>query len=73
MLQIIWDGIRSEFGLAYCAINIGTLDPILYMLPNVTFATTTHNVASYVKSYADKANKAIDKWMKIYRAKLGNS
>ena len=73
MLQIIWDGIRSEFGLAYCAINIGTLDPILYMLPGVTFANTTHNVASYVKSYEDKANKAIDKWMKTYRAKLGNS
>ena len=73
MLQIIWDGICTDFGLAYCAINIGTLDPILYMLPNVTFANTTHNVASYVKSYEDKANKAIDKWMKVYRSKVGNN
>ena len=71
MLQLVWDGICTDFGLAYSYIS-GSLDTNLYMLPTLTNANTTLSIASHVKSYEDSANKAIDKWMKKYDKKFGN-
>ena len=70
MLKLIWDGICTDFGLAYSYIS-PALDTNLYMLPTLTQANTTHAIASYVKSYENTANKAIDKWMKTYNVKFG--
>ena len=66
MLELVWDGISSDFGLAYAAID-GTLNKNLYMLPSLTHANTTDQVASYVQSYERTANKAIAKWLAQYR------
>ena len=71
MLQLIWDGICTDFGLAYQAIDSWNLDANLYMLPTLTNANSSANIASYVKSYENTANKAIDKWMKMYKKKWG--
>jgi hypothetical protein len=71
MLQLIWDGICTDFGLAYQAIDSWNLDTNLYMLPTLTNANSSANIASYVKSYENTANKAIDKWMKMYKKKWG--
>ena len=71
MLQLVWDGICTDFGLAYSYIS-SSLDTNLYMLPTLTNANTSLSIASHVKSYEDSANKAIDKWMKKYDKKFGN-
>jgi len=71
MLQLVWDGICTDFGLAFSYIS-GALDTNLYMLPTVTNANTTLQLASHVKTYQDAANKALDKWMKSYNKKFGN-
>ena len=68
MLQIVWDGICTDFGLAYSYVN-RSLDKNLYMLPVLTHANTTENIASYVKSYERTANTALIKWVKSYKAK----
>ena len=73
MLQLIWDGICTDFGLAYHAIDSLNLDINLYMLPTLTNANTDKNIASHVKSYEGAANKSIDKWMKTYQKKIGNN
>lgn len=73
MLQIVWDGICTDFGLAYSFIDL-SLDNNLYMLPTLTNANTEKNIASYVKSYEKTANTAIRKWVKSYQAnKLKNN
>jgi hypothetical protein len=65
MLKIVWNGICTDFGLAFSHIS-GALDNNLYMLPNLTYDRTTYNVTSYVKSYENNANRAISKWMQKY-------
>ena len=70
MLELVWDGICTDFGLAYSYIS-QSLDMNLYMLPTLTEANTTYAIASYVKSYESSANKAIDKWLKTYEKKWG--
>lgn len=72
MLQLVWDGICTDFGLAFSYIS-SSLDTNLYMLPTLTNANTTANIASHVKSYEGSANKAIDKWMKTYEKKWGKN
>ena len=73
MLQIVWDGICTDFGLAYHAISTSNLDENLYMLPNLTNPNTTYNIASYIKRYEANGNKAIDKWMKTFEKKWGSN
>lgn len=65
MLKIVWNGICTDFGLAFSHIS-GALDNNLYMLPNLTYDRTTDNVTSYVKAYENNANRAISKWMQKY-------
>ena len=65
MLVIIWDGICTDFGSALSQID-ASLGKNLYMLPTLTHANTTENVASYVKTYEATGNRAIATWMKKY-------
>lgn len=58
MLDIIWDSVCSDIGLTYSHIH-STLDNNLYMLPTLTYADTTQNIASYVSSYEKTANKQL--------------
>ena len=64
MLDIIWDGICSDFGLTYARINDGLLVN-LYMFPNLTKANATDSLASFVASYESTSNKAISKYLKL--------
>ncbi len=63
MLEIVWDGICSDFGLTYSHIS-GSLDKNLYMLPTLTYEHTTENVSSYVQGYSSVANNAIKNFLK---------
>ena len=63
MLEIVWNGICTDFGLAFSRID-ATLGTNLYMLPTVTHANATDNVASFVKSYEKAANSAIRSYIK---------
>ena len=65
MLEIIWNSVCTDFGLAFSSID-HSLDNNLYMLPTLTHANTTHNVASYVQTYERAANTALSRWMKKY-------
>ena len=65
MLQLVWDGICTDFGLAFSYIS-SALDTNLYMLPTLTYVSTESQVASYVKSYENSANKAIAKYIQKY-------
>ncbi|MBQ8410044.1 MAG: hypothetical protein IJY39_14385 [Clostridia bacterium] len=58
MLDMIWDSICSDIGLTYSHI-VEALDMNLYMLPTVTQANATEQLASYVKSYESGANKKL--------------
>ncbi len=63
MLEIIWDGLCSDFGLTYGNVS-GSLDTNLYMLPTVTNPNGTEQLASFVASYEKTANKALVQYMK---------
>ena len=58
MLDIIWNGVCSDIGLTYSHIS-RSLDQNLYMLPTVTQANATEQVASYIGSYESTANKML--------------
>ena len=62
MLDIVWDGLCSDFGLTYSTIT-NYLDDNLYMIPWLTQAHTDKNIASYVKAYEVRANRAIEKYL----------
>ena len=68
MLDIVWDGICSDFGLTFSTITL-ELDKNLYMLPTLTEAGTDQAIGSYVASYTKSANGAIDKYMKKMKMK----
>lgn len=71
MLDIVWGSLCSDFGLTYSTITPG-LDNNLYMIPWLTQAHTTKNIASYVKGYESSANKAISKYLKMIDNKMGS-
>lgn len=68
MLDFIWNGLRSDFGLTYSHIT-STLDKNLYMLPEVTSEYATQGLASLVKSYENSANKSINKFFRGLKTK----
>jgi hypothetical protein len=72
MLLIVWDGICTDFGSALSQID-ASLGINLYMLPTLTHANTTENIASYVASYERNGNNAINSWMKAYEKMLKKS
>ena len=64
MLDMIWDSICSDMGLTYSHID-GSLDNNLYLLPRVTYANTSEQLASFVRSYETVANKKLKKFFEI--------
>lgn len=62
MLDIVWDNLCSDFGLTYSTITT-YLDDNLYMIPWLTQAHSDKNIASYVKAYEIRANRAIEKYL----------
>ena len=71
MLDIVWGNLCSDFGLTYSTITSG-LDDNLYMIPWLTQAHTTKNIASFVKGFESSSNKAISKFMKMINNKMGS-
>ncbi len=63
MLDIVWDGICSDFGLTYSHL-VGALDNNLYMMPTLTNPKGSEQAASYIAGYTRGANNAIVKFMK---------
>ncbi len=63
MMDLIWDGICSDFGMTYSTITL-SLDKNLYMLPTLTGDPAAQGIASYVESYEGPSNKQIKKFMK---------
>lgn len=61
MLDMIWDSVCSDIGLTYSHIG-DALDNNLYMLPTVTHANATEQLASFVKGYETSANKLLKKF-----------
>jgi hypothetical protein len=67
MLDLIWGGIVSDFGLTYMSLS-AALGDLLYMIPEVTYVNSTLNTASYIGSCESAANKAISKYLKAIKA-----
>jgi hypothetical protein len=67
MLDLVWDGIVSDFGLTYMSLN-SALSDLLYMIPEVTYVNSTLNTASYIGSCEASSNKAITKYLKALKA-----
>lgn len=61
MLTIIWDGVCSDFGQTYYDCMSGT--NLLYVIPNLTKANTTQNIASFMAKVDKSANKMIKKFI----------
>lgn len=67
MLDLVWDGIVSDFGLTYMSLSTA-LGNLLYMIPEVTYVNSTLNTASYISTCESAANKAITKYLKALKA-----
>ena len=63
MLDLIWDSLVPEFGQAY-AESTGNW---LYMIPELTHSSSTHNLASYVQSKKATSNKSISKFLTLVK------
>ena len=59
MLQIIWDGICTDFAQTYYSALSNT--QVLYMASTLTKTTNTQNLSSYVASVEKAVNKALKK------------
>ncbi|MBQ8408352.1 MAG: hypothetical protein IJY39_05750 [Clostridia bacterium] len=61
MLSIIWDGVCSDFGQTYYACMSQT--NLLYVIPELTKANTSQNIASFMAKVDKSANKMIKKFI----------
>ena len=61
MLEIIWDSVCSDFGQTYFEAMPGT--NLLYIVPILTVANTTKNIASFMATVDKSANKLIRKFL----------
>ena len=61
MLEIVWDGIGTDFAQPFDSAFIET--EIFHMMIKLTYKDATMNVASYIASKESNLNKRIDKFM----------
>jgi hypothetical protein len=67
MLQIVWDGICSEFIQAYY--NVALESRILYMMPDLTDKSTDTSLASFMATWTGTVNKKVSKFLYAVRKK----
>ena len=63
MLQLVWDGIGTDFAQTYYSAFIDT--QIFHMMPLLTHKNATQNVASFVASKESNLNKLLYKFMTL--------
>ena len=61
MLDIVWDGVCSDFGQTYYSVVVNT--SLLYMIPELTYEGTTQNIASFMARVDRTANKAFRQYV----------
>ena len=61
MLEIVWDSVCSDFGQTYFSVIEST--NFVYMLPNITKVGATQNLASFVASHQNTANRNLKKFI----------
>ena len=55
MLDIVWDGVCSDFGQTYS--SVVTNVSLLYLVPELTYESSTQNIASFMARVDRTANK----------------
>jgi hypothetical protein len=66
MLEIIWEGIGTDFAQTYYGALLET--EIFHMMPHLTYADATQSVASFVGSKESAVNKRLDKFIQMVNA-----
>ena len=61
MLEIVWDGIGTDFAQTFYGAFIET--EIFHLMPQLTPETATQSVASFVGSKESAVNKKVDKFL----------
>ena len=62
MLQIVWDSVCSDIGQTYFSLVLNT--HLLYVLPRVTKADSTDNLASFIGGIESTVNKSFKQFVK---------
>jgi hypothetical protein len=60
MLDIVWDGICTDFAQSYYSLILETR--ALYLIPDLTYEDTSANIASFVAGIESTINKKINKF-----------
>lgn len=60
MLDIVWDGICTDFAQSYYSLILDTR--ALYLIPDLTYEDTTASIASFVAGIESTVNKKISKF-----------
>ena len=68
MLEIVWDGIGTDFTQTFYSIYMDT--QVFHIIPYTTFPDATENIASFVARIEKSVNKQIDKFF-ILLEKMG--
>jgi hypothetical protein len=55
MLDIVWDGVCSDFGQTYSSVVSNA--NLLYIIPELTYESSTQNIASFMARVDKTANK----------------
>jgi hypothetical protein len=63
MLEIVWDGLCSDFCQTYYSSMIST--QVLYIVPYLTFEDATKNVSSFIAGAEKTVNKSLKKLMTL--------
>ena len=67
MLQIVWDGICTDFAQTYYSTVLDT--QILFIVPYQTYEDVTPSIASFIASKENTVNKKISKFITLVSKK----
>ena len=63
MLEIVWDGLCSDFCQTYYSCMIST--QVLYVVPYLTFEDATKNLSSFIAGAEKTVSKSLKKLMTL--------
>ena len=63
MLDIIWDSVSTDVGQTFAGAGTSSTSGICYTVPELMWPSSTHNLASYIKSKENSINAGFRKFL----------
>jgi hypothetical protein len=64
MLEILWDSVATDVGQTFVMAGTSSHTGVCYTIPELLWPTSTHNLASYIKSKESSVNTGFANFLK---------